>query len=140
MVAPAATVTLVDTCAAAVLLLARVTSKPPVGAGPLRETVPRAGAPPGTEAGLTATETTTGAFTVMLAVWVEPHVAEIVTPVFDATALLVAVKVAVVAPAATVTLVGTCAAAELLLASVTSEPPVGAGPLRETVPRPEAPP
>jgi hypothetical protein len=54
--------------------------------------------------------------------------------------LLVTVKVAAVAPAATVTLAGTCAAAVLLLARVTSEPPVGAGPLRETVPRADAPP
>ena len=59
---------------------------------------------------------------------------------FDATALVVTVKVAVVAFAATVTLAGTCAAAVLLLDSVTTAPPVGAGPLSVTVPVEEAPP
>ena len=59
---------------------------------------------------------------------------------FDATALVVTVKVAVVAFAATVTLAGTCAAAISLLVSVTTAPPVGAGPLSVTVPVEEAPP
>jgi len=63
-----------------------------------------------------------------------------VSVVFDATALVVTVKVAVVAFAATVTLAGTCAAAVLLLDSVTTAPPVGAGPLSVTVPVEEAPP
>ena len=50
------------------------------------------------------------------------------------TALVVRVKVAVVAPAATVTLEGTCAAAVLLLESVTCAPLEGAGPLKVTLP------
>jgi len=54
--------------------------------------------------------------------------------VFAATWLVVTVKVAVVAFAATVTLAGTCAAAELLLDRVTTAPPVGAGPFNVTVP------
>jgi len=51
-----------------------------------------------------------------------------------ATGLVVAVNVAEVAPAATVTLAGTCEAAVLLLKSVTTAPLDGAGPVRVTVP------
>jgi hypothetical protein len=56
-----------------------------------------------------------------------------VTAVDAATALVLTVNVALVAPAATVTLEGTLAAV-LLLESVTSAPPDGAGPLNVTVP------
>jgi len=53
--------------------------------------------------------------------------------------VVVTVKVAVVAVAATVTLAGTVAAA-LLLDSVTTAPPVGAALLKVTVPVDEVPP
>lgn len=56
------------------------------------------------------------------------------------TALLLTGKVALVAPAATVTLEGTVANVVLLLESVTCAPPEGAGPLRVTVPVEEFPP
>ena len=64
----------------------------------------------------------------------------IVTEALAATGLVVAVKVAVVEFAATVTLAGTWAAAVLLLDSVTIAPPVGAGPFKVTVPVEEVPP
>ena len=55
------------------------------------------------------------------------------------TPLVVMVNVAVVAPAATGTLPGTWAAM-LLLDRVTTAPPVGAAPVRVTVPLEELPP
>src|SRR5437588_661164 len=56
------------------------------------------------------------------------------TRVSSATALVLTVNVALVAPAATVTLEGTVAAAVLLLESATGAPPAGAAPLNVTVP------
>jgi hypothetical protein len=58
----------------------------------------------------------------------------IVTVVDVITALVLTVKLAVVAPAATVTLAGTRAAPVLLHESDTTAPPVGAAPLNVTVP------
>ena len=72
--------------------------------------------------------------TVRLAVRVAPSLAEIVTDLVVVTVLVVTVKVAVVLPAATVTLAGTVATEVRLLESVTTLPPVGAGPERVTVP------
>lgn len=57
----------------------------------------------------------------------------------DATGVVVTLNVAVVAPAATVILCGTCAAA-LSLARVATAPPAGAGALRVIVPVDEPPP
>ena len=62
-----------------------------------------------------------------------------VSVVDEATALVLTANVALVAPAATVTLEGTLAA-PLLLASATCAPPAGAGPLNVTVPVEEFPP
>jgi hypothetical protein len=66
-------------------------------------------------------------------------VAVIITEVFAATGVVATLNVAVVAFGATVTLIGTVAAA-LLLPSVTSAPATGAGPLSVTVPVDELPP
>jgi hypothetical protein len=56
LLAPAATVTLAGTVAAAVLPLERETAAPPLEAGPLRVTVPVEGDPPVTLIGLNAIE------------------------------------------------------------------------------------
>lgn len=131
---PAATVTLAGTVAAPVLLLDSVTAAPPDAAGPFSVTVPVDGAGPFTVVGLRVRELSVGAVTVKTAVLATPRVAVIVTEAFDATGLVVIVKVVVVALAGTVTVAGTCAAAALLLESVTTAPPAGAGPLSVTVP------
>ena len=63
-----------------------------------------------------------------------------VTDVEAVTLLVVTVNVALLAPAATVTFAGTVAAAVLPLERETVAPPLGAGPLRVTVPVEEDPP
>ena len=134
LVLPADIVTLAGTVATAVELLERVTTALPDGAGPVKVTVPVEDVPPSTEVGFKLTELRAAAVTVRVAVFVTPWVPEIVTEALDATADVVIVKVAVVAPAATVTFGGTCAAAVLLPVRVTTEPPDGAGPVKVTVP------
>lgn len=79
-------------------------------------------------------------FTVRAAVRVTPlKSAEIVAEVEEVTEVVVTVKLALVAPAATVTLVGTVAALELS-ESETTAPPGGAAALKVTVPVEELPP
>src|SRR6266550_3412104 len=63
-----------------------------------------------------------------------------VTAVEAVTALVATVKVALVAPAATVTLAGVLATVVLLLERVTAAPPDGAAALKVTVPVDEFPP
>ena len=60
--------------------------------------------------------------------------AVIVTDVLFPTANVVTVKLAEVCPPGTLTMPGTVATDELLVASVTEIPPAGAGELRNTVP------
>jgi hypothetical protein len=70
VVAPAATVTDAGTWAAAELLEVKLTTAPPVGAGPSNVTVPVEDVPPTTVAGLTLTPVriTNGLMTVRVAV------------------------------------------------------------------------
>ena len=79
-------------------------------------------------------------FTVIVALRLTPSVPVIVADACDETVVVVTVNVRLDAPATTVTLAGTVATAVLLLDSVTTDPPDGAGPLRVTVPCDELPP
>jgi hypothetical protein len=137
LVAPAGTNTLEGTPATP-LLLESMTCAPPAGAGPLSVTVPvEYGAPPITLVGFSVSEERVGSgggVTVSEAdLLTPPYDAEMVTVVDAVTGLVLAVKVAVVAPAGTATLEGTLAA-PLLLESATCAPPAGAGLLSVTVP------
>lgn len=134
VVAFAATVTFAGTVATVGLLLVSATTAPPAGAGPFNVIVPDEELPPVTELRVTLTELSVAAVTVTLSVLViPPYDPEIVTDVFAATGKVVTVNVAVVAPAATVTLAGTVATAVLLLVSATTAPPAGAAPFNVTV-------
>lgn len=137
--APASTVTLAGVVAAE-LLSDKVTTIPPVGAGPVKVTVPVEDVPPVTLAGFIDTVEIAGALTVSAAVLLTPlNEAVIVAVVVAATAVVFTVKFAVEAPAATVTLAGTVAE-PLLLERVTTVPPAGANPVRVTVPVDDVPP
>jgi hypothetical protein len=124
VVAPASTVTLAGTVAATVLLLDSVTVLcavvPAAGASNVTAAVEFA-APPSTLVGFNERDSTPArGVTVRAALWVPPlRVAEIFAVVVVATVRLVTVKLADVAPVATVTVGGTVAAAVLSLDSVT---------------------
>jgi hypothetical protein len=141
LVDPAAMVTLEGTTATKMLLLERATKAPPLGAGPLSVTVPVDAFPPVTLEGLNVNEVSTGGSIVSEADWVTPpKTPEMVTDVAVATALVRTVKMALVAPAGTVTLEGTVATPVLLLDKATAAPPLGAGPFSITVALDELPP
>jgi hypothetical protein len=138
VVLPAAIVTVAPTVAAPVDV--KGTARPPVGAALRIVTVPVEPTPPTTDAGLTETPVTVGAVTVSVAVsFAVPSVAVIVSVLFAATATVLIGKVAVVLPAATVTLVPTDADGSLE-ARETIVPPVGATPVKVTVPVAPVPP
>ena len=140
-VAPAGTVTLAGTVAMLVLALIRVTRTPPAGAGPLSVTVPVEVPPPLTVLGLRVSWPIPGGRTDKVALLLDPlQAARIVTEVVAVTGDVVTVNVAEVWPAASVTLAGTVATAELLLVGEQTVPPAGAGPVRVTLALEELPP
>lgn len=139
LLAPAGMNTLKGTLAAPLLLDSRIVA-PPAGAALVSVTVPVEDCrPPRTLEGLTVNEERVGGgrgtgVTVSEADLVTPlYVPEMLIVVDEMTALVLTVNDALVAPAATVTLEGTLAAVPLL-ESVTTAPPVEAGPLKVTVP------
>jgi glycine cleavage system aminomethyltransferase T len=141
LLTPSGTVIDAGTVATAVLLLEKATTAPPAGAFAVRVTVADDADPPCTVAGLTLTVSSVavgaggaGAVTVRVAVRVMPlRVAEITDVVVELTALVATAVVADVAPAGTVRLAGTVAAAVLLLDSDTTAPPDGAAAVSVTV-------
>ena len=118
------------------MALARLITAPPLGAAALRVAVAVELFPPTRVVGLRIKDERGEEIgvTVSCAVCVAPYTPEIVTAVELETALVVTVKVPLVALAATVTLGGTCAAAVLLLDRVTTAPVEGAGAESVTVP------
>ena len=141
VVAPAGTVTEAGTPAAAALALDSVTLMPPEGAAPVSVTVPLIEVPPVTLDAFSESDASDAAKTVSDAFRdVLLYVAEIVTVTDVVTGLVVTAKLALVEPPGTVTELGTATADGLLLANGTMTPPLGAGPLRVTVPVAEFPP
>jgi hypothetical protein len=137
LVLPAGMMMLAVTEAAA-LLLVKVTAWPPEGAGLFSVTVPCEELPPTTLVGLSVNEEMVmagcGGVRVRVACCeAPPTVTVITTLVFDVTGCVVMAKEVVVLVSVMASLGGTLAK-PLLLESVTTTPPVGAGPVRFTVP------
>ena len=120
LVAPASTVTLAGTVAAAVLLLESATTAP-VGAAIVSTTVAVDEVPPTTSGGMTlsAERCAVGVTTSTAHRFASSCAAEMVSQLDTVTGLVVTVKVANVAPAGTVTKTGTLAAVGSLLPSET---------------------
>jgi hypothetical protein len=114
VVAPAATIAVPVTVATAVLLDVTVTIAPPVGAGPVRVTVPAELAPADTVVGLSERAETSGAAIARVAFF-ELNASEAVTVAvaFAVTGVVAIGNVVEFAPAGTVTLAATVAAALL---------------------------
>jgi hypothetical protein len=136
---PPWTIIVAGTVAAAVFELDNETTSPSAGAAPERKTVPVTGFPPSTVAGETPRDAGPmgggGGVTVSVELRVTPPNAPVIVADVDAvTDGVLAVNVALKAPAGTVTLAGTVAALVLLLDSVTTAPPEGAALVRLAVP------
>ena len=136
---PDGTTTFAGTIAAELLEL-KVTVVPLEGASPVRVTVPVEVVPPETEVGERDRFAKSGGVIVKLAeADADPDPAVITATVVLETGLVEALNVAVVAPAATVTVPGTVALA-VLDESGTENPPAGAADPIVTVPVEESPP
>jgi hypothetical protein len=138
---PAETVMLAGRVAMALLLVASVTTMPPEGAAPESVTVPWDVSPPLTVAGLSAREDKltavpgeAGVIVNVACFELAPRVAVMTALVAPVTDLVLTVNLALVLPAATVTLGATVAAEVLALDKVTTIPPEGALAVRVTVP------
>lgn len=140
--APSGTVMAAGTVATAVLLDFTVTTVPPWPAGAFKVTVASAVPPLEMPAGARAIALTAGlAVTLSVADFVVvPVLIEIFGDAKAETAYVVTVNVVLVAPAGTVTVAGTEAAAVLLLVTENANPPCGAGPVRPTAAVDVAPP
>lgn len=133
LVDPVGTVTLAGTVALG-LVLASATTTPPLGAGPVKVTVPVDEPPPVTLDGSSDSAAKAGGTTVSVLVCVTPfRIAEMVTKVGDATAEVITLNDPLVAPAGTASEAGTLATPGLLLTSDTVAPLAEAGPLNVTV-------
>jgi hypothetical protein len=138
LVAPAGTTTVAGTVAAAGLPDPNVTVRPPVGAALAIFTVPVTGLPPTIESADRPMLVTAGGRTVILnPTDVNPVFrAAIVTFVLAATVPVFVVRLADVVPAGIVIEAGTAARVVLLDVRFTTNPPIGAGLSRVTVPVP----
>ena len=120
-VAPVGTVTVLELGTAAELLLDRLTTRPPDGAGELSFTEPAAPFPPMTDVGRLTEESGDGSIVRTAVLVTEPAVDVIVAEAALETALVVIVKVPSFAPAGTVMVAGTLAN-EVLLDRLTTKP------------------
>ncbi len=139
LLAPAGTTMVLGTCAQFTLSESD-TATPPIGARDPRVMVPVEDCPARIVAGFNVREAIGGGRTVSVWERVTPYIPETVTGVEVPTVPVATVNVVEVVPAATVTLDGTVAAVVLLLVNVTTAPPLGAPPLRVTVPIDDDPP
>lgn len=133
VVAPAKIVTLAGMVADA-LSPTRLTTTPPVGAGPESVTVPRVVVPPRIDAGLNVTAVASGGFTESVAVELDPFAEAVIVALrVEAVVVVDTVKVPIVDPVAIDTGETTVTLA-LFELTFTEYPPAGAAPLSVIVP------
>lgn len=134
-VAPPGTATVAGTVATFVLVEVNETNVPPAGAGLDNVTSPCPLLPAPMLLGKSVRLPSEVGATVSNLVWPTPFAeADMVNVIDDETAVVTMLKFAEVCPAGTVTFGATVATDGSLLPSVTSVPPVGAGPFNSTVP------